>query len=79
MKETKQLNSVLKKFGELINKEINAYNKEISCYTKEERRWVLTGIKNTVYLLGVSINEKEYSFADGFKKFCDKIGVDLSR
>ena len=48
-------------------------------HTKEERRCVLTGIKDTVYLLGISINEKEYSYANGFQKFCQKINVDLSR
>lgn len=64
----------LEKFGQLIQKEINAYKKEGD--TEENRRFV-TGIKDAVYLLGVAINEKEYSWANGFEKFCKRLNINF--
>ncbi len=65
-----------KRFGESIKKEIAQYSKEDAT---QEDRWVLLGIKDTIYLLGEAINKDEYSFAIGFLKFCEELGIDLKR
>lgn len=65
-----------KRFGEAIKKEIANYAKEGAT---QDERWILVGIKDTLYLLGEAINKEEYSYANGFLKFCEELGVDLKR
>lgn len=65
-----------KRFGEAIKKEIAQYTKEGAT---QDDRWVLLGIKNTIYLLGEAINKEEYSFANGFIKFCEELDINLRR
>ena len=64
-----------KRFADRINKEILTYKKEGREST--DRKWIVLGIKDTVYLLGECMNEKEYSFANGFQKFCKEMQIDL--
>ena len=62
-----------KRFADSINKEIKAYKKE---GLSENNRWCICGIKDTLYLLGSAINEKEHSWASGFQKFLKEIGIE---
>jgi hypothetical protein len=64
------------RFAESINKEQAAYKKEGDNF---ENRWILTGMKDTIYLLGAAINKEEYSWASGFQKFCKELGVNFER
>ena len=56
-----------KRFADRINKELEAYRKE---GLTKDNRWIICGIKDTIYLLGESINKEEYSYAFGFQRFC---------
>ncbi len=63
-----------KRFANRINKEISAYKKE---GVTEQNRWILTGMKDMIYLLGESINKDDFSFADGFQRFCKEMQIDF--
>jgi len=65
--------SELRKFSNYINKEIKGL------YTfkgnpDQFKSGELSGIKDTVYLLGISISE-EYECGDGFNKFSKMLGI----
>jgi len=65
--------SELKKFGILINKELIGISKQI--LTDNQRIYRIMGIKDTVYLLGVTISPL-YKCYEGFNIFSQNCGID---
>ena len=51
------------------------YKKE-SDFAGLDKKWIMVGIKDTLYLLGESINE-EYKWANGWRKFCEDMGIKI--
>ena len=62
------------RFAEKINREVSAYRKE---GLTEQNRWIICGIKDTIYLLGECINKDKYSFANGFQLFLKDTGITI--
>ena len=65
----------LKKFGVLINEQMKEHNNN-SKRLGESRLWLISGLKDAVYWLGVSIDEKKYKCEVGFKRFTKLCGID---
>lgn len=67
------------KFGQHINKElkdIQKYNEMKMGTTNEMDLGTLSGLKDAVYLLGISVDPKLNKWGSGFDKFSKDIGVD---
>lgn len=64
-----------KRFADVINRDLRAYEKE---GLSEQNRWIICGMKDTIYLLGESLNQ-DYRFANGFRKFCEEMGIDFEK
>lgn len=68
-------NKQLEKLGKSINKEVKGYRKD-KIASKEKTRALIEGMKDTIYKIGVIIDEEKYSFGIGFDKFCKKLNID---
>ena len=67
----------LHRFATTLNRCIQDIHrfKKMRGHFSEAEMGALSGIKDTVYLLGRAIDKDTYEFADGFQKFCDEFGI----
>jgi len=64
------------RFSERLNRELEAYRREAST---EMNRAILIGFKDCLYLLGEAINKEDYSFANGFERFCNDLEIKMEK